>query len=210
MALAGAELEDRPPLSWAADPPCALPPSGHPQSTGQRAHPGQPHCPPCPALAAVGHGSPALARWGGCFPASRSPDPGKVPQPGTTQLPNVAICLWGLHSHLPGVRRGEGPGAQLQCGEGAEEAQPPQAGQAARVGWIWLRSVKQRHGGPAHSTPSGSLAPQPFALGKGLTTGSAAALCCQIKHRKITIPSPSSPFPPPCGHTGTSAALGPA
>lgn len=49
-----------------------------------------------------------------------------------------------------------GPGAQLRGGQGAEKAQ---AGQAARVGWIWVSSVKGQHGGLTLSTPSNCLCP---------------------------------------------------
>lgn len=213
MALAGAELENGPLLSWDADPPLCPSTTWPSPQHRQRTHPRDPRCPPCPVLAAVGGRSPALARWGGGFPGGRSPDPGEVPQPGTAQLPNVAICLCDLRSHLLGVRRAEGPGgpgAQLQHGEGAEEAQPSHTAQAAHVGRIWVRSVKGRRGGPAPSTPSGSPAPQPFVLGKGLTAGCAAPLCCQIKHGEIAISSPSSPCPQPHRPTRTSAAPEPA
>lgn len=172
--------------------PHALPWPRHPASTGSVPTLGPP-CSPCPALAAVGERSPALAGWG---EGSWSPEPGKVPQPGTARLPNVAICLRGLRSHLPGVQRGQGGrgsgglGAQLQHGEGAKGAQPSPTTQAAHVGQIWVRSVKQQRRGPTPSNPLGSPVLQMVALGKGLIS-LAAPFCCQIKHRTIPIPSPA-------------------
>lgn len=49
-----------------------------------------------------------------------------------------------------------GPGVQLRGGQGAEKAQ---AGPAARVGCIWVSSVKEQHGGTTPSTPSNCLCP---------------------------------------------------
>lgn len=102
--------------------------------------------------------------------------------------------LRGLRSHLPGVRRGEGaggPGVQLRGGRGAEKAQ---TGQAARVGWIWVSSVKGQHGGPTPSTPLNCLCPVAIRPWEGSHCRLSRLFVPTNKHRTIAVPS-LSPYP---------------
>lgn len=92
-----------------------------------------------------------------------------------------------------GGARGPGPGVQLRGGQGAEKAQ---AGRAARVGCIWVGSMKGQHGVPlplpCSHWPLGrvSLPAEPPLCADKLNTG------------QLT----SSPCPHTHGHTMTSAA----
>lgn len=118
-------------------PPCP-PASRAPLRQGQRAHPGEPHCAPCPVLAAAGDGSPALAGWGGGFQQDGHWSPVKSVARGCSA---TKCCHLPLGPSLASAGGAEGQGAgglgaQLQRGEGAEEAPASdtvQAGQAARV-----------------------------------------------------------------------------
>lgn len=185
----------------------------------QRAHPRDPRCTPCPALAAAEDGVPSPGWVGRGLPGQ--------PVTGARQSPAAGDCSATKCCHLPpgpslasargaegrgaggGGPRG-GPGAQLQCEEGAEEAQPShtaQAGQAACVGRIWARTVKQRRRGSRTQHPlrlpcAAAIRPWEGSL--------AVPLLCAAKLNTGQSPSPPCPLPHPHGCTGTSAAPAPA
>lgn len=121
-------------LSWRMDPrspgllvpPCP-PATRAPPWQGQRAHPGEPRCTPCPVPAAAGDGSSALAGWGGGFQQdghwSLVKSCGRGPL-GYQMLPSASgafarICRGGRGA------RGRGPGGRgLSCSVGRGQRRP--------------------------------------------------------------------------------------